>query len=57
MTMTNLSMEMGVKCAFVPPDEKTAEYLNGRMDATRYQPVLAIRTPSTSAISKSIFRA
>src|SRR5215468_8499334 len=27
MTMTNLAMEMGVKCAFVPPDEKTREYL------------------------------
>ena len=27
MTMTNLAMEMGVKCAFVPPDAKTAEYL------------------------------
>src|ERR1700723_2298297 len=24
MTMTNLAMEMGVKCAFFPPDEKTA---------------------------------
>lgn len=42
MTMTNLAMEMGVKCAFVPPDEKTAEYLNGRLeDAGRYRPVLA----------------
>src|SRR6185295_4715923 len=27
MTMTNLAMEMGVKCAFVPPDQKTREYL------------------------------
>src|SRR6478672_11529523 len=27
MTMTNLAMEMGVKCAFVPPDAKTEEYL------------------------------
>jgi len=42
MTMTNLAMEMGVKCAFVPPDEKTAEYLNGRLeDASRYCPVSA----------------
>jgi len=42
MTMTNLAMEMGVKCAFVPPDAKTEEYLRGRMDASkRYQPVTA----------------
>src|SRR3984885_3713266 len=42
MTMTNLAMEMGVKCAFVPPDEKTAEYLKGRLQApSRYRPVLA----------------
>ena len=26
MTMTNLAMEMGVKCAFFPPDAKTLEY-------------------------------
>ncbi len=40
--MTNLAMEMGVKCAFVPPDEKTAEYLSGRLeDAGRYRPVMA----------------
>ena len=42
MTMTNLAMEMGVKCAFFPPDEKTAEYLKGRLeDWSRYHPVLA----------------
>ena len=42
MTMANLAMEMGVKCVFVPPDEKTAEYLKGRLaDANRYQPVYA----------------
>ena len=42
MTMTNLAMEMGVKCAFVPPDAKTEEYLRGRLDASRrYQAVLA----------------
>jgi homoaconitate hydratase family protein len=40
MTMTNLAMEMGVKCAFVPPDEKTAEYLSGRLKDP-YQPVYA----------------
>ncbi|HYL37304.1 MAG TPA: 3-isopropylmalate dehydratase large subunit [Bryobacteraceae bacterium] len=42
MTMTNLAMEMGVKCAFVPPDESTEEYLRGRLpDPARYQPVCA----------------
>jgi len=42
MTMTNLAMEMGVKCAFVPPDAKTEEYLRGRMGASKqYQPVNA----------------
>ena len=42
MTMTNLAMEMGVKCAFFPPDEKTAEYLKGKLDdPSRYHPVLA----------------
>src|SRR5580698_4414386 len=42
MTMTNMAMEMGVKCAFVPPDEKTAEYLKGRLqDPSRYRPVLS----------------
>ena len=40
MTMTNLAMEMGVKCAFVPPDAKTEAYLRGRLDGSkRYQPV------------------
>ena len=41
MTMTNLAMEMGVKCVFVPPDEKTAEYLRGRLPDGRYHPVYA----------------
>jgi 3-isopropylmalate/(R)-2-methylmalate dehydratase large subunit len=42
MTMTNLAMEMGVKCAFVPPDQKTEEYLNGRLAGGRaFQPVYA----------------
>src|SRR5690242_21024993 len=41
MTMANLAMEMGVKCVFVPPDEKTAEYLRGRLDDARYRPVYA----------------
>lgn len=31
MTMANLAMEMGVKCAFFPPDAKTAEYLENRV--------------------------
>src|ERR1051326_4327330 len=37
MTMTNLAMEMGVKCAFVPPDAKTREYLAGRLKERPYQ--------------------
>jgi homoaconitate hydratase family protein len=41
MTMANLAMEMGVKCVFIPPDEKTAEYLRGRLAEGRYQPVYA----------------
>lgn len=42
MTMTNLAMEMGVKCAFVPPDQRTAEYLRERLpNAARYRPVHA----------------
>ena len=42
MTMANLAMEMGVKCAFVPPDLKTAEYLQARLTDTRpYRPVYA----------------
>ena len=36
MTMTNLAMEMGVKCAFVPPDAKTREYLAGRLKDRDY---------------------
>ncbi|HLK46866.1 MAG TPA: 3-isopropylmalate dehydratase large subunit [Bryobacteraceae bacterium] len=41
MTMTNLAMEMGVKCVFVPPDGKTAEYLRARLPDGRYRPVYA----------------
>lgn len=42
MTMANLAMEMGVKCVFVPPDERTEEYLRGRLEKPdRYRPVLA----------------
>jgi 3-isopropylmalate/(R)-2-methylmalate dehydratase large subunit len=37
MTMTNLAMEMGVKCAFVPPDAKTRAYLAGRLAHRPYQ--------------------
>ncbi len=33
MVLSNLSMEMGAKVAFVPPDEKTLEYVKAR---TRY---------------------
>ena len=42
MTMTNLAMEMGVKCAFVPPDAMTQKYLSGRIaTGVKYEPVLA----------------
>ena len=41
MTMTNLAMEMGVKCAFVPPDEKTRDYLRGRLTERSYEEVHA----------------
>jgi homoaconitate hydratase family protein len=42
MTMTNLAMEMGVKCAFVPPDKLTSQYLASRLtDSSRYHPVYA----------------
>lgn len=42
MTIANLAMEMGVKCAFIPPDEKTAEYLKGRLQGEgRYRAVYA----------------
>jgi len=37
MTMTNLAMEMGVKCAFVPADAKTREYLASRLKDRAYQ--------------------
>lgn len=30
MVLSNLSMEMGAKAAFVPPDDKTSAYLSGR---------------------------
>ena len=55
MTMTNLAMEMGVKCAFVPPDAHTAEYLRGRLkDPARYQARLArTRTQCMNARSTS----
>ena len=41
MTMTNLAMEMGVKCAFVPPDAKTREYLKDRLKDRPYQEIHA----------------
>jgi homoaconitate hydratase family protein len=43
MTMTNLAMEMGVKCAFVPPDAKTEEYLEGRLSGRAYEGIAADR--------------
>jgi homoaconitase/3-isopropylmalate dehydratase large subunit len=42
MTIANLAMEMGSKCVFVPPDVRTAEYLEGRLkDFSQYKPVYA----------------
>src|SRR2546426_256594 len=41
MTMTNLAMEMGVKCAFVPADAKTREYLADRIKGRPYVEVHA----------------
>lgn len=41
MTMTNLAMEMGVKCAFVPPDARTEEYLDGRLSGRTYAGIAA----------------
>ncbi|WP_129774406.1 3-isopropylmalate dehydratase large subunit [Peristeroidobacter soli] len=42
MTMANLAMEMGSKCVFIPPDEKTSEWLLPRLkDPASYQPVFA----------------
>src|SRR6516164_10903448 len=44
MTMANLAMEMGVKCAFIPPDATTEAYLACRLaDPRRFQPVYADR--------------
>src|SRR3984957_11426942 len=42
MTIANLAMEMGSECVFVPPDARTAEYLEGRLkDFSQYKPVYA----------------
>jgi homoaconitate hydratase family protein len=42
MTMANLAMEMGSKCVFIPPDEKTRQWLLPRLkDPASYQPVFA----------------
>jgi 3-isopropylmalate/(R)-2-methylmalate dehydratase large subunit len=43
MTVANLAMEMGAKCVFVPPDERTWEYLEGRLDTGTCAPVYADR--------------
>src|SRR5712671_282161 len=51
MTMTNLAMEMGVKCAFVPPDEKTREYLQDRLND---RPYTEIHSDSDAVYSKEI---
>jgi homoaconitate hydratase family protein len=41
MTMTNLAMEMGVKCAFVPPDATTRDYLRERIKERLYDEIHA----------------
>ena len=42
MTIANMAMEMGVKCVFIPPDDRTMEYLRGRLEnAERNQKVRA----------------
>ncbi|HEY2591425.1 MAG TPA: 3-isopropylmalate dehydratase large subunit [Steroidobacteraceae bacterium] len=41
MTVANLAMEMGAKCVFVPPDARTWEYLESRLDAGTCAPVYA----------------
>ncbi len=40
MVLSNLSMEMGAKVAFVPPDEKTIRYVRERTDKP-FEPVIA----------------
>jgi homoaconitate hydratase family protein len=51
MTMTNLAMEMGVKCAFVPPDAKTKEYLAGRL---KHRPYEEIHSDPDASFSREI---
>ena len=41
MTITNMAMEMGVKCAFVPPDRMTEDYLEGRLSGREYAGIAA----------------
>ena len=36
MTCANMAIEMGAKAGIVPPDEKTFEYLRGRVDCTPF---------------------
>ncbi|HYK25486.1 MAG TPA: aconitase family protein, partial [Steroidobacteraceae bacterium] len=43
ITVANLAMEMGAKCVFVPPDARTWEYLESRLDAGQCAPVYADR--------------
>jgi 3-isopropylmalate/(R)-2-methylmalate dehydratase large subunit len=40
MTLCNMSMEMGAKCAMCPPDKKTFKYLDGRAKL-KYEAVYA----------------
>jgi len=41
MTMANMCSEMGAKCAIVPADEKTLEYVRGRSGVVSARPVHA----------------
>jgi 3-isopropylmalate/(R)-2-methylmalate dehydratase large subunit len=51
MTITNLAMEMGVKCAFIPPDEVTLEYLRGRL---KHKPYTAIHSDRDAVFEREI---
>jgi 3-isopropylmalate/(R)-2-methylmalate dehydratase large subunit len=51
MTITNLAMEMGVKCAFVPPDAKTREYLAGRL---KDRPYVEVHSDSDAVFAREL---
>ena len=55
MTMANLAMEMGSKCVFVPPDEKTREWLLPRLKDPATLPA-RLRRCGCASTSRSIAR-